>query len=173
MCGHSIHQDPREIRRLVGYMPDFFGVYDDMKVIEYLEFFAAAYRIQGAARRKVCEKRSVALRSPEPLKVVIHLGSSERGQDRRFALIQKNGRNRDAPRILWICQRDERAGINDEPHCLARHASKNGSASARWSSCSCSRPFFISSSNQSLKSCGSSKCGMAPDGVSFQRSNIA
>ena len=28
-------------------MPDFFGVYDDMKVIEYLEFFAAAYRIKG------------------------------------------------------------------------------------------------------------------------------
>jgi ABC-2 type transport system ATP-binding protein len=35
-------------------MPDFFGVYDDMKVIEYLEFFAAAYRIKGPARRKVC-----------------------------------------------------------------------------------------------------------------------
>ena len=37
-------------------MPDFFGVYDDMKVIEYLEFFAAAYRIQGPARRKVCDE---------------------------------------------------------------------------------------------------------------------
>ena len=38
-------------------MPDFFGVYDDMKVIEYLEFFAAAYRIKGAARRKkICEE---------------------------------------------------------------------------------------------------------------------
>jgi ABC-2 type transport system ATP-binding protein len=36
-------------------MPDFFGVYDDMKVIEYLEFFAAAYRIKGAKRRKVCD----------------------------------------------------------------------------------------------------------------------
>jgi ABC-2 type transport system ATP-binding protein len=36
-------------------MPDFFGVYDDMKVIEYLEFFAAAYRIKGAARRKICD----------------------------------------------------------------------------------------------------------------------
>jgi ABC-2 type transport system ATP-binding protein len=33
-------------------MPDFFGVYDDMKVGEYLEFFAAAYRIQGEARKK-------------------------------------------------------------------------------------------------------------------------
>jgi len=37
-------------------MPDFFGVYDDMKVIEYLEFFASAYRIKGAARRKICEE---------------------------------------------------------------------------------------------------------------------
>jgi ABC-2 type transport system ATP-binding protein len=36
-------------------MPDFFGVYDDMKVIEYLEFFAAAYRIRGPQRRKVCD----------------------------------------------------------------------------------------------------------------------
>ncbi len=37
-------------------MPDFFGVYDDMKVIEYLEFFAAAYRIKGPARRKICDE---------------------------------------------------------------------------------------------------------------------
>ena len=56
VCGHSIYTRPREIRRLVGYMPDFFGVYDDMKVIEYLEFFAAAYRIQGAARRRRCDE---------------------------------------------------------------------------------------------------------------------
>ena len=57
VCGHSIYKDPKEIRRLVGYMPDFFGVYDDMKVIEYLEFFAAAYRIRGAQRRKVCNDK--------------------------------------------------------------------------------------------------------------------
>ena len=57
VCGHSIYNAPREIRRLVGYMPDFFGVYDDMKVIEYLEFFAAAYRISGAQRRKVCDEK--------------------------------------------------------------------------------------------------------------------
>jgi ABC-2 type transport system ATP-binding protein len=57
VCGHSIYRDPKEIRRLVGYMPDFFGVYDDMKVIEYLEFFAAAYRINGAKRRQVCTEK--------------------------------------------------------------------------------------------------------------------
>jgi ABC-2 type transport system ATP-binding protein len=57
VCGHSIYRDPKEIRRLVGYMPDFFGVYDDMTVIEYLEFFAAAYRINGSQRRQVCNEK--------------------------------------------------------------------------------------------------------------------
>ncbi len=56
VCDHSIYTHPKEIRRLIGYMPDFFGVYDDMKVIEYLEFFAAAYRIKGSARRKKCDE---------------------------------------------------------------------------------------------------------------------
>ena len=51
VCDYSVHTAPKEIRRLVGYMPDFFGVYDDMTVVEYLEFFAASYRIKGAARR--------------------------------------------------------------------------------------------------------------------------
>ncbi|HBH50885.1 MAG TPA: multidrug ABC transporter ATP-binding protein [Planctomycetaceae bacterium] len=55
--GYSIYTHPREIRRIVGFMPDFFGVYDDMKVIEYLEFFAAAYRINGPSRRRVCEEK--------------------------------------------------------------------------------------------------------------------
>jgi ABC-2 type transport system ATP-binding protein len=54
--GHSIYTRPKEIRRMIGYMPDFFGVYDDMKVIEYLEFFAAAYRIRGPKRRQVCDE---------------------------------------------------------------------------------------------------------------------
>jgi len=53
--GYSIYTKPKEIRRIIGYMPDFFGVYDNMKVIEYLEFFAAAYRIKGPERRKVCD----------------------------------------------------------------------------------------------------------------------
>jgi ABC-2 type transport system ATP-binding protein len=57
VCGRSIYTHPQEIRRLVGYMPDLFGVYDDMTVIEYLEFFAAAYRINGPHRRKVCEEK--------------------------------------------------------------------------------------------------------------------
>ncbi len=56
VCGYSIYSGAKDIRRMIGYMPDFFGVYDDMKVIEYLEFFAAAYRIKGPQRRKKCEE---------------------------------------------------------------------------------------------------------------------
>jgi ABC-2 type transport system ATP-binding protein len=56
VCGYSIYTGSKEIRRSIGYMPDFFGVYDDMKVIEYLEFFAAAYRIKGPERRKKCDQ---------------------------------------------------------------------------------------------------------------------
>jgi ABC-2 type transport system ATP-binding protein len=56
VCGYSIYNGAKDIRRMMGYMPDFFGVYDDMKVIEYLEFFAAAYRIKGPERRKKCDQ---------------------------------------------------------------------------------------------------------------------
>ena len=56
VCGYSIYTGSKDIRRVIGYMPDFFGVYDDMKVIEYLEFFAAAYRIKGPERRKKCDQ---------------------------------------------------------------------------------------------------------------------
>ncbi len=57
VCGKSIYTHQKEIRRLVGFMPDFFGVYDDMTVLEYLEFFAATYRIDGAERRRVAEEK--------------------------------------------------------------------------------------------------------------------
>ncbi len=56
VCGYSIYTASKDIRRSIGYMPDFFGVYDDMKVVEYLEFFAAAYRIKGPDRRKKCDQ---------------------------------------------------------------------------------------------------------------------
>ncbi|MCC6190472.1 MAG: ABC transporter ATP-binding protein [Anaerolineales bacterium] len=50
VSGCSITRDPRGVRRAIGYMPDFFGVYDDMKVWEYLDFFAACYEIPEATR---------------------------------------------------------------------------------------------------------------------------
>jgi ABC-2 type transport system ATP-binding protein len=49
--GYSVTRDPMNVRRSVGYMPDNFGVYDGMRVWEFLDFFAVAYRI-GRARRK-------------------------------------------------------------------------------------------------------------------------
>jgi ABC-2 type transport system ATP-binding protein len=48
-------RNPLEVRRLIGYMPDFFGVYDDMKVWEYLDFFAAAYKIPVNKRKNIID----------------------------------------------------------------------------------------------------------------------
>src|SRR5690606_17255498 len=51
VAGHSVADQPDEVRRVLGYMPDLFGVYDGMKVWEYLEFFAAAYRLPPSERK--------------------------------------------------------------------------------------------------------------------------
>ncbi|MEO1973324.1 MAG: ABC transporter ATP-binding protein [Pirellulaceae bacterium] len=51
--GHRVTQDPMGVRQSVGYMPDNFGVYDGMKVWEFLDFFAVAYRIGKSKRRQV------------------------------------------------------------------------------------------------------------------------
>jgi ABC-2 type transport system ATP-binding protein len=53
--GVNVLEHPEEIRPLIGYMPDFFGVYDDVKVWEYLDFFAAAYKMPKAKRKKSIE----------------------------------------------------------------------------------------------------------------------
>ena len=51
--GHSVTRDPMAVRHSVGYMPDNFGVYDGMKVWEFLDFFAVAYRIGKTKRKQV------------------------------------------------------------------------------------------------------------------------
>ena len=51
--GHSITSNPMDVRRSVGYMPDAFGVYDGMKVWEFLDFFAVAYKIGRTQRKQV------------------------------------------------------------------------------------------------------------------------
>ena len=51
--GHSVTRDPIGVRRSIGYMPDNFGVYDGMKVWEFLDFFAVAYQIPRARRKQV------------------------------------------------------------------------------------------------------------------------
>lgn len=50
VAGCSVSDDPRGVRKAIGYMPDFFGVYEDMKVWEYLDFFAACYDIPSHMR---------------------------------------------------------------------------------------------------------------------------
>jgi ABC-2 type transport system ATP-binding protein len=53
IAGMSVTRNPDHVRRVIGFMPDSFGVYDDMKVWEYLDFFARCYGIAPAARRRV------------------------------------------------------------------------------------------------------------------------
>ncbi|MCL4250640.1 MAG: ABC transporter ATP-binding protein [Anaerolineae bacterium] len=53
--GHSVTEEPRAVRRAIGYMPDEFGVYDDMRVWEYLDFFAACYDIPEIERKKLID----------------------------------------------------------------------------------------------------------------------
>jgi len=53
VAGHDVVREPDAVRRRIGYMPDFFGVYDDLTANEYLHFFAAAYRIDSPRRASV------------------------------------------------------------------------------------------------------------------------
>ncbi|MFM8360955.1 MAG: ABC transporter ATP-binding protein, partial [Verrucomicrobiota bacterium] len=52
VLGHDVVRDADRVRHLIGYMPDFFGVYKDMEVTEYLDFFGACYKIPAAQREK-------------------------------------------------------------------------------------------------------------------------
>ena len=53
VCGLTVGYQSRQIRPLIGYVPDFFGAYEDMVVQEYLEFFASAYNITGKERTRI------------------------------------------------------------------------------------------------------------------------
>jgi ABC-2 type transport system ATP-binding protein len=50
VCGIPVTAEPIEVRRRIGYMPDFYGVYDDLRVWEYLDFFARCYGVPSARR---------------------------------------------------------------------------------------------------------------------------
>jgi len=52
ILGHDVLRDADAVRHVIGYMPDFFGVYKDMEVTEYLDFFGACYKIPTAQREK-------------------------------------------------------------------------------------------------------------------------
>lgn len=53
--GADVRRDPMQVRRMIGYMPDFFGLYDDVKVWEYLDFFAAIYQVPARQRTQVID----------------------------------------------------------------------------------------------------------------------
>ncbi len=52
VLGHDVVREADAVRHVIGYMPDFFGVYKDMEVTEYLDFFGACYKIPAAQREK-------------------------------------------------------------------------------------------------------------------------
>jgi ABC-2 type transport system ATP-binding protein len=53
IAGESVRRNPMAVRRVLGYMPDAFGVYDDMKVWEYLDFFGRCYGLAPAQRKRM------------------------------------------------------------------------------------------------------------------------
>ena len=53
IAGVSVTRNPQAVRRVLGYMPDAFGVYDDMKVWEYLDFFGRCYGLGPAQRKRM------------------------------------------------------------------------------------------------------------------------
>lgn len=50
----NVTAQPTKVKEKIGYMPDFFGVYDNLKAIEYMEFFASIYGFYGKSARKLC-----------------------------------------------------------------------------------------------------------------------
>lgn len=53
ISGHSVREAPDQVKRMIGYMPDTFGIYPDLKTWEYLDFFAMCYQIPEAERPKL------------------------------------------------------------------------------------------------------------------------
>jgi ABC-2 type transport system ATP-binding protein len=50
VCGYDVMKEPAAVRQSIGYMPDFFGVYDNLTAREYLDFYAGAYKIPASRR---------------------------------------------------------------------------------------------------------------------------
>ncbi|MBI1334983.1 MAG: ABC transporter ATP-binding protein [Armatimonadetes bacterium] len=80
--GVDILENPMEIRRMIGYMPDFFGLYDDVKVWEYLDFFASIYGVQK--RDKVIDE--VLELTDLTIKKYSFVQSLSRGMQQRLCL---------------------------------------------------------------------------------------
>ena len=84
VLGHDVVSEADQVRRILGYMPDFFGVYKDMEVTEYLDFFAACYRI-GAAKREQTINDVLELVGLSEKKGAL-IGALSRGMQQRIGL---------------------------------------------------------------------------------------
>ncbi|ADQ06256.1 ABC transporter related protein [Caldicellulosiruptor hydrothermalis 108] len=82
--GMDISKNLSKVKSLIGYMPDFFGVYDNLKVNEYLEFFAHAYRIKGTKAQKMIDDLLELVRLTD--KKYDFVDSLSRGMKQRLCL---------------------------------------------------------------------------------------
>ena len=82
--GVDILRDPMSIRRMIGYMPDFFGLYDDVKVWEYLDFFATIYQVPSRQREEVID--NVLELTDLTIKKYDFVQSLSRGMQQRLCL---------------------------------------------------------------------------------------
>lgn len=84
IAGLTVGYQNRMIRPLIGYVPDFMGAYEDMVVMEYLEFFAAAYNIHGVQRKKVVS--DVLELTDLGYKATAEVNSLSRGMQQRLSI---------------------------------------------------------------------------------------
>lgn len=84
IAGHDVVKDADAVRHIIGYMPDFFGVYKDMEVTEYLDFFGACYRIPSAQREKTVNDVLELVGLSEKKGALI--GALSRGMQQRLGL---------------------------------------------------------------------------------------
>jgi len=100
VAGLTVGFQNRQIRPVVGYVPDFMGAYEDMVVTEYLEFFAAAYNIHGAQRKKVVH--DVLELTDLGYKATAEVNSLSRGMQQRLS-------------VARVLLHDPRVLLMDEP----------------------------------------------------------
>src|SRR6266480_1720057 len=84
VLGHDVVKDADAVRHAIGYMPDFFGVYKDMEVTEYLDFFGACYKIPSAQREKTVNDVLELVGLSEKKGALI--GALSRGMQQRLGL---------------------------------------------------------------------------------------
>src|SRR5213594_2929232 len=84
VLGHEVVREADAVRHVIGYMPDFFGVYKDMEVTEYLDFFGACYKIPTAQREKTVNDVLELVGLSEKKGALI--GALSRGMQQRLGL---------------------------------------------------------------------------------------